>query len=71
MSDRLPKLWLSHYVYGGPRAMYLVVRDPHAGRSHVYTVHRIALTGRKASRVIGRELPLPLARQVVEKDMVR
>jgi hypothetical protein len=67
---RLSKLWLSHYVYGnGVRAAWIVVRDPCTGRKSSYTVYRISLTANKQAHVIGRELPLPLAREVVRKDM--
>lgn len=69
---RLSPLYLNHYIYGdGFNAAWLVVRDPCAGRKHVYTVHRISLVGSKASQVIGRELPLKLAREIVSKDIVR
>lgn len=66
---KLDKLWLSHYVYGGrQRAAWFVVRDPMAGLKYVYTVYRILLVGNKEATVIGRELPLPLARKVAQKD---
>lgn len=68
-SPALGKLWLSHYVYGdGHRAAWFIVRDPMAGRKGVYTVYRISLTSGKDAKVIGRELPLPLARKVVRDD---
>ena len=68
-SPKLGKLWLSHYVYGdGQRAAWFVVRDPMAGKKHVYTVYRITLFGSNAATIIGRELPLPLARKIVQKD---
>lgn len=66
----LSKLGLAHHVYGcGKRVTWLVVRDPFAGRRHVYTVYRIPLGGDEATRVIGRELDLPLARRIVRQDM--
>jgi hypothetical protein len=66
----LSKLWLKHELYSdaGARVAWLVVRDPRAGSKRVYTVHRISLTGNKESQVIGRELPLPHAREVVKRD---
>ena len=70
----MKKLWLSHYIYGdvfGHRATWLVVRDPYSGRKCVYTVYRISLGGDKRADVIGRELPLPLARKIVKDDMGR
>jgi len=67
-STKLPTLCLRHDLYGDGRAAWLVVVDPCAGRKHVYTVYRIALTGTKEARVIGRELPLTLARDVVRRD---
>lgn len=66
---RLPALRLNHHIYGGDRAAWLVVRDPCAGRKNVYTVYRIWLVAGRAASVIGRELPLPLAREVVKRDM--
>lgn len=67
---RLSTLWLKHEVYGdGSRAAWFIVRDPCAGKKRVYTVYRISLTANKAAHVIGRELPLPLARNIVKKDM--
>jgi len=70
MSRRLVKLGLRHDVYGDDlRAAWLVVRDPCAGKRSVYTVYRISLTSDKEARVIGRELPLLLARDVVKRDM--
>ena len=69
MRTTLSKLWLKHELYSdGARVAWLVVRDPRAGSKRVYTVHRIALTGDKASQVIGRELRLPHAREVVKRD---
>lgn len=69
---KLLKLGLNHYIYGnGHFAAYLVVRDPASGRKNVYTVHRISLRGDKAAAVIGRELDLPIAREIVKKDMLR
>ena len=68
-STKLGRLYLPHYVYGdGQRVAWLVVRDPMAGNKHVYTVHRISMVGNKETTIIGRELPLPLARKVVQKD---
>lgn len=68
-SPALGKLWLNHYVYGdGRRAAWLIVRDPTAGLKNVYTVYRISLVGHQEAKVIGRELPLPLARDVVKRD---
>jgi len=68
-SRALGKLWVNHYVYGDDgRAAWFVVRDPMSGRKNVYTVYRIALTSNKEAHVIGRELPLPLARQIVRED---
>lgn len=68
-SPKLSKLYVSHYVYGdGRRVAWLVVRDPMAGNKHVYTVFRLSLVGMKETAVIGRELPLPLARKVVKTD---
>lgn len=65
----LPTLGLRHYTYGGDgRAAWLVMRDPCAGSEFVYTVYRIELMGTKEARVIGRELSLPLAREVVKRD---
>lgn len=67
-STKLPTLCLRHDLYGDGRAAWLVVVDPCAGRKHVYTVYRISLTGDKEAHVIGRELPLALARDVVKHD---
>lgn len=67
-SPALGKLWLSHYVYGDGHRAWFVVRDPMAGRKGVYTVYRISLTSGKEAQVIGRELPLPLARKIVRDD---
>lgn len=70
MSRRPSKLQLRHYVYGDSlRAAWLVVHDPCAGRKRIYTVYRISLAGQKEALVIGRELPLAVARGVVKKDM--
>lgn len=69
-SSKLGRLYLPHYVYGdGQRVAWFVVRDPSAGNKHVYTVYRISVVGMKDVTVIGRELPLPLARKIVQKDM--
>jgi hypothetical protein len=68
-SGKIGKLRLSHYVYGDVlSAAWLVVRDPCAGRKSVYTVYRISLTAFKAAHVIGRELPLTVARDIVRQD---
>jgi hypothetical protein len=67
-SAKLLKLWLKHELYGDGAAAWLVVHDPCAGSKRVYTVYRISLTANKHAHVIGRELPLPLARQVVKRD---
>jgi hypothetical protein len=70
-SLKLGKLWLSHYVYGGDSnstAAWFVVRDRTAGSKGRYTVYRISLVGSQEATVIGRELPLPLARELVRKD---
>lgn len=68
-STKLGRLYLPHYVYGdGQRVVWIVVRDPMAGNKHVYTVFRLSMVGMKEMAVIGRELPLPLARKVVQKD---
>lgn len=69
-SPKLGRLWLTHYVYGGDGniAAWFVVRDLDAGKKHVYTVYRISLFGINEATIIGRELPLPLARQIVRKD---
>ena len=68
-SPKLGKLHLSHYVYGGGSvSAWLVVRDPTAGSKGRYTVYRISILGTHEATVIGRELPLPTAREVVRKD---
>jgi hypothetical protein len=46
---------------------YFVVEDPMAGCKNVYTVYGTALTGSKLSRVIGRELPMSVARKTIQK----
>lgn len=69
---KLGKLWLSHYVYGDDRrAAWFIVRDPCAGSKSAYTVYRISLIGDKAAQVIGRELPLPNARELARVDRDR
>ncbi len=69
-SAKLSRLRLRHDLYGdGRRAAWLVVLDPCAGSKRVYTVYRISLTANKQAHVIGRELPPPLAREVVKRDM--
>jgi hypothetical protein len=68
-STSISKLWLKHELYGDGRTAWLVVRDLHAGSKHVYTVYRIELTGTKEAQVIGRELPLGLARKIVKQSM--
>jgi len=69
-SPRLGRLHVSHYMYGGygSQAAWLVVRDPTAGSKGRYTVYRISLVGMHEATIIGRELPLPTAREIVRKD---
>lgn len=40
-----------------------------SGKRHRYTVHQIQLFGDKATAVIGRELPLPAARKVLQQHV--
>lgn len=69
-ASKLPVLGLRHHVYGGDgRAAWFIVADLCAGRKHVYTAYRISLTGNKQAHMIGRELDLHLAREVVKRDM--
>lgn len=69
--SRLSKLWLNHYVYGDRKTAWFVVRNPFAGRKSVYIVLRIQLGDDHQAEVIGRELPLAVARAVVKKDAAR
>ena len=48
---------------------YFVVQDPAAGRRDVYTVYKIELFGAKQAVIVGRELPLPVARKVVKRHV--
>ena len=68
-AKKLLKLDLKHYTYGDGRVAWFLVGDPVAGSRRVYTVYRITLTGDKRARVIGRELDLATARDVVRRDM--
>lgn len=47
--------------------VYFIVQDPMAGHRHVYTVYKIRLSGDKAATIVGRELPLPAARRVIQQ----
>lgn len=47
------------------RNAYLIITDPAAGRPNVFTVHRIALAGHRGTTIVGREIPIDLARQIV------
>jgi hypothetical protein len=71
-SPKLGKLHVPHYVYGGDgTTAWMVVYDRTAGSRSRYTVYRISLVGMREATIIGRELPLPLAREVVRKDRDR
>lgn len=48
---------------------YVSIEDPMSGRRHVYTVYALDLRGQKEATVIGRELPLDTARQVIRKHV--
>ena len=48
--------------------VYFAVQDPMSGRRHVYTVYKMKLSGDKSAEVIGRELPLPVARTVIQRN---
>ncbi len=47
---------------------YLIVPDNAAGRDNVYTVYKIPSSPSREISIIGRELPLEVAKQVVNKD---
>jgi len=51
--------------------LYVIVPDPMAGKRNVYTVHCISLRGLKHARVIGRSLPIKIARDIVRKHAKR
>lgn len=53
------------------QAVYVIVRDPAAGRSNRYTVHRISRWGQKRTRVIGRELPIGHSRRIVRDHVLK
>ena len=42
----------------------VIVPDPMSGRVGRYTVHSISLVGEKFATVVGRELPIRLARKI-------
>jgi hypothetical protein len=64
---RRPLRFKTHSIISGGHA-YFVVQDPMAGRRHVYTVYKIALSGDKRVTIIGRELDLPVARKVIRRQ---
>jgi hypothetical protein len=49
--------------------VYFAVQDPMSGRRHVYTVYKTRLSGDKGAEIIGRELPLPVARTVIKRHV--
>lgn len=61
---RLPK---TRIVFEGAH-VYLAVEDFRAGLRHVYTVYKLKRTGSKDPSIIGREVDLPLAYEVIRKD---
>ena len=48
--------------------VFMVVTDPMAGKRGRYTVHLTSLVSGKGTTVIGRELPLAHARQLVQRS---
>ena len=50
---------------------YVFLKDPAAGRKHMYTTYAISLWGNKRADIIGRELPLPLSRAVAKRHALR
>lgn len=76
MTQKIAKLRSRIYVYGipyaPPRHAWIVAHNPAAGVKHRYTVYRVSLMDDTwPPQVIGRELPLAAARDVVKKDMKR
>jgi hypothetical protein len=74
MTQKIAKPRSRLYVYGipyaPPRHAWIVAHNPAAGVKHRYTVYYISLMDDAwPPRVIGRELPLAAARDVVKKDM--
>jgi hypothetical protein len=61
-----PRKLKTRTIISGAHA-YFAVQDPMSGRRHVYTVYKIALAGDKNAAIIGRELPLPVARKVIHR----
>lgn len=47
--------------------VYLIVEDLAAGRRHVHTVYEIQLFGDKRAVIVGRELPLHVARSLIKR----
>lgn len=58
------------YAFAGSYA-YVFLKDPAAGRKHMYTTYAISLWGDKRAEIIGRELPLPLSRAVAKRHALR
>lgn len=50
---------------------FFLVEDPMAGCKNVYTVYKARLSGDKGAEVIGRELPLSVARKTIRKHVER
>jgi hypothetical protein len=76
MTKKITKPRSRLYVYGipyaPPRNAWIVASDLAAGVRHRYTVYRVSLMDDTwPPQVIGRELPLAAARDVVKKDMKR
>jgi len=56
------------YKVGYDGCHYLIIPDEAAGCRRRYTVYRIPATTAHRVKIIGRELPLGLAKRVVERD---
>lgn len=63
------KIRIDTVVHGD--RLFVIVTNPFAGRRNRYTVHQAHLGDWRGSKIIGRELPLHLARKIVREKAAR